>query len=233
MSAALEDPQAPPHRWDELQAKLDAEEYKPAPISRPGRRWRSNTKFFAIAASLLIATGLGVLAYEAWRFSSQHDRLAGEFQHYLEEFDKNPQNAQQILLTKFDGSRTTLKEASAILRYDPLIAKGFPSGCSCNDLYLLKMPCCTCPQAVCKCDNGQHIAVFEHDEDQPAWFGDRPTVNCLCDGKPTSIVQIDDKLAATWKQGKRYLTVIGIGDTADIVRLVAWFEDRTQNGPQL
>lgn len=233
MSAALTDPQSPPALWNDLEAKLDNdEEHKPmsATLAPPSRAPRFPMRLFAVAASLLVAVGLGVVGYKTWFPADEHDHLAINFEHYLDEFDKNPQKAQQVLLTKYDGRPTTVQKAAATLPYEPAIARGLPSGCSFEDVYLLDMPCCTCAQAVCRCDDSQHIAVFEHDEDQPAWFGDRPSINCLCDGKPTNIVQIDDRLAATWKQENRYITVIGARDLEDVTRFVAHLSGSKPNG---
>lgn len=222
MSAAWKDLQAPPPRWNDLEAKLDGEEERASvPLPPPSRSQRFPARLLAVAATVLMAFGFGVFAYNA-RFSpDEHPHLAINFEHYLEEFDKSPEKAQQILLAQYEGRLTTVEEAASTLRYEPVIARGLPSGCSLENVYLLDMPCCTCPQAVCKCDDGRQIAVFEHHEDQPVWFGDRPTIHCLCNGKPTSIVQIDDRLAATWKQAGRYITVVGARDLEDVTRFVA------------
>ncbi|REJ65759.1 MAG: hypothetical protein DWQ31_17645 [Planctomycetota bacterium] len=234
MSASLADPQAPPALWNDLEAKLDNdEEQKPMPsvaVAPPSRSQRFPPRLFAVAATVLVAVGLGVAGYKIWFSPDEHDHLAINFEHYLEEFDKNPEKAQQILLAKYNGRPTTVQQAAAKLQYEPVIAKGLPSGCSLKDVYLLDMPCCTCAQAVCRCDDGQHIAVFEHDLDQPVWFGDRPSIDCLCDGKPTNIVQIDDRLAATWKQGNRYITIIGARDLEDVTRFVAHLSGPKPNG---
>jgi hypothetical protein len=231
MSASLADPQAPSHLWHDLEAKLDNDErQKLTTVSPPSRSQRSPTRLFAVAATLLILFGLGVAGSKIWFSADENDHLSINFEHYLEEIDKNPEGAQQILLTKYDGRPTTVQQAALKLQYEPVIAKGLPSGCSLKDVYLLDMPCCTCAQAVCRCDDGQHIAVFEHDLDQPVWFADRPSINCLCEGKPTSIVQIDDRLAATWKQGNRYITVIGARNLEDVTRFVAHLSGSKSGG---
>jgi len=232
LSAALTDPQAPAHQWNDLEAKLDGEEKDsmPTPSSPPNHSQRFPARFLAMAATLLIAVGLGVANYQTWFSADKHDRLAINFDHYLEEFDQNPEKAQQILLAKYEGRPATVQQATATLRYEPAIARGLPSGCSLEDVFLLDMPCCTCAQAIYKLDDGQLIAVFEHDEDQPVWFGDRPTIDCLCDGKPTSIVQIGTRLAATWKQGNRYITIIGARDLEDVTQLVAHLSGSKPNG---
>ena len=68
------------------------------------------------------------------------------------------------------------------------------------------------------------LCVFEHDSDQPVWFGDRPTSSKMFSGKPTRLVQVDGCLAATWQQERRHITVIGAKDVDEVTRLVAHFE---------
>lgn len=230
ISAGLTTPQAPSHLWNELEAKLDNDAENKPTLAPPSLLQRLPRTVVAVAASLLVAVGLGIAGYSYWFATDEHEHLAINFEHYLEEFDRNPEKAQQILLANYNGQPTTVQEAAAKLKYEPVIAKGLPSGCSLKDVYMLDMPCCSCAQAVCHCDNGRPIAIFEHDIDQPVWFGDRPSINCLCDGKPTSIVQIDDRLAATWKQGNRYVTIIGARDLEDVTRFVAHLSGPKPNG---
>lgn len=67
------------------------------------------------------------------------------------------------------------------------------------------------------------LCVFEHDEDEPVWFGDRPISFEVYSGKPTRVVQIGGGLAATWQQRRRHITVIGAKDIAEVSLLVAHF----------
>ena len=73
------------------------------------------------------------------------------------------------------------------------------------------------------------MAVFEHDTARPGWFGDRATVECLCDGVPTSITQVNDKLAATWKDEKRYMTIIGARDLNEVTEFIAFYSQRNRS----
>ena len=226
MSRRLTDPPVPTHMWEELEAKLRGEETRTAILRRilPNR---TSGRLFAITATILIAAGIGVVTYQAWFAGAGHDHshelLADNFADYLDAFENRPDDAQQILLVNYEGRPTTLLEVSAVLGYEPVVAKGLPAGCSLESVYLLNMPCCTCAQVVCRNEHGRSIAIFEHDFDQPVWFGDRPTVNCLCQDVPTSVVQVGDKLAATWKDGPRYITIIGVSNLEEVTDFVAYF----------
>lgn len=222
LSRKLTDPPVPTYMWEELEVKFrEGGERVPIlrrfmPIGVPGVR-------LALAATLLIAVGVGVAAYQVWFPAHDHDHLAANFGAFLNEFDDRPDQAQQILLASYEGRPTTLQEAATELGYHPVAAKGLPPGCTLDKAYLLKMPCCTCTEIVCRTEDGNSIAIFEHDVDQPVWFGERPTIKCRCDNVPTSVVQVGDKLAATWKNGKRYITIIGANDLDDVTDFVAHF----------
>ena len=224
LSRRLTDPAVSAEMWDELRSRLDTSAEPRTLTSRifpvlvPTRR-------LALVASMLFVVGIGVLAY--LNSHSEHNHLAMNFAHFLEEFDESPSDAQQILLAKYDGRPITLKEATNVLGYEPLAAKGLPPGCSLDKAYLLNMPCCTCAQVVCKNEAGQSIAIFEHDIDQPVWFGDNPSVECLCHDIPTNVVQVGDRLAATWKEGQRYVTVIGAMDLDEVTDFVAHLSGTT------
>jgi len=225
MSAGLKNPPTPAHQWNSLEAKFDKKEEVPLRVSPPKREPQFPTRLMAMAATILVVIGCSFFAYQIWFAAEEHDHLAINFEQFLTEFDENPEKAQQILLAKYEGKTTTVGEATTELRYKPVIAKGMPAGCSLKNVYLLKMPCCTCPQALCEYDDGQQLAVFEHEEKQPVWFGNLPTISCICNGKPTNIVQIGDRLIATWKQGPRYITIIGARDLEEVTRFVAHLSD--------
>jgi hypothetical protein len=186
----------------------------------------------AVASIILIAVGIGAVVYKSpFREGGHshravgHDQLLDGIARYVDTFERDPDSAQQILLANYEGRPTSFGEAAEVLGYQPLVAKGLPAGCALGKVYLLNMPCCTCAQALCRSKDGRSIAVFEHDIDQPAWFRDRPTIDCRCRDVPTNVVQLGDRLAATWKHGKRYITIIGARDLQEVVDFIEYFTD--------
>jgi hypothetical protein len=71
------------------------------------------------------------------------------------------------------------------------------------------------------------LVLFEHSEKQTEWFGDRPRIEAYCHGKATNLVQLPRQLAATWKCGRRYLTVIGAQNVEQVAQLVAFLDARS------
>jgi hypothetical protein len=223
LSRRLTDPPVPAHLWEDVQSKLRG---TTRPFTMLDRfAWNHiPSRLIALAATILVAVGIGVVAYNSWFSDGVHDHLAMNFAEYLKDFRQSPEAAQQILLANYNGRPITLNEATTTLGYEPLAAKGLPQGYSFDKAYLLDMPCCTCAQIVCKNKEGESIAIFEHDIDQPVWFGDRPTVDCLCHDVPTSVIQFGDRLAATWKEGERHVTIIGATDLDEVTEFVASFK---------
>jgi hypothetical protein len=219
MAKDLETPSPPQELWSRLESQLNAG-------SRPasyGRTWLGRPLQLAmVAASLVIISGL------VW-FVGSHDHqnhLAVDFGHYLDRFKDSPTEAQQVLLAKYEGQVVSLDESAKLLGYVPAVASGLPAGLALDAVYVWKMPCCTCVQCLCKRDDGTTIAIFEHSEEQPVWFGDRPATSESCGGKQCSIVQVDDHLAASWQSGTRQITVIGPRDLDELTELVRILDQR-------
>jgi hypothetical protein len=184
-------------------------------------------KYFAIAATVLVAVGLVWFAFGSRSEHGEHDMFAAEFGQYLQEFRADPDAAQQFLLTKYDGRAVTAEQAMQRVGYRPVVANGVPAGYSLDSIYVMSMPCCasmqrcTCVQTVCRRGDGSVIAIFEHGEVNPEWFGDRPATAAHCGGKNCSLVALDDHVAASWQRGKRHITVIGARDVEEVDQLAA------------
>lgn len=215
MASKLRRPEPPAGLWNELEKKLDAAVASSRPRARYLRR-----RIVAMAALLLVGLALGYYVKKTWFGHGNVDHLAANFGSYLEIFQHDPVKAQQMLIANYDGNATSLEEIIRRVKYRPVVADRLPEGYKLEGLYLLKMPCCICPQAVVRGDDGNVLAVFEHGPDEPDWFGDRPMVKCRCAGKPTAIVEIDGKLAATYKSGSRYVTLVGLRDLDETTRLI-------------
>lgn len=191
----------------------------------PVPNWRSPLGW-AIAASLLLFCGW--LGYRTWFDEEQgaEHEFEAVFADYLKEFRDDPRKAQQVLLRNYEGVRVEPARADQSVGYEPVVAGGVPPEYSIESTYVMNMPCCTCVQCVCTHEDGSTIVIFEHDDADPHWFGDREKREQVCAGKTCEIVGLEDSIAATWRQGNRHLTVVGLKDSGQVDRLVAWFERR-------
>ena len=233
MVKGLDDPEPPQQIWAGIEAGLDADR-EGTSIVRPAaeqgwfpRKWRMSV--LATAATILVATGVAWIATRSWHAPGHNVELAAAFEEFLEYFADSPETAQNVLLAKYGGESVDMAEATRQLGYRPAVAMGLPNGYSLEATHVLKMPCCTCVQSICRRDDGQVFAIFEHNEEQPAWFGDRPKTETQCSGCSCSIAQTGRGLVASWKADKRQLTVVGARDRKEIADLIEYFQGRNPN----
>ncbi|QDV82132.1 hypothetical protein TBK1r_10570 [Stieleria magnilauensis] len=148
--------------------------------------------------------------------------FAGVMDDYLQKLPSDPDGAEQMLLTKYDGEKVDAEGAVKLVGYRPIVSGGLPEGYSLASTSVLKMPCCTCVKAVCKRDDGSTLVLFEHDDEETAWFGDRRQSMATCGDKDCCLVDLDSSIAATWKQGSRSVTAVGVRDQDEVAKLVTW-----------
>ncbi len=150
--------------------------------------------------------------------------FAGVMDDYLQQLLRDPGGAEQMLLAKYNGEKVDSDGAVKLVGYQPIVSGGLPDGYSLASTSVLKMPCCTCVKAVCKRSDGSTLVLFEHDDDETAWFGNRPSRMAMCGDKDCCLVDLDSSIAATWKQGTRSVTAVGVRDQAEVTTLVKWLE---------
>lgn len=231
LAGTLPTPAPPENMWAQLNEKLDEQRA----IRSPKHRSRFSfpvPRILAFAATILIAAGIGWLGYRAWFPQSHDEQLAVEFGRYLDVFRNDPEAAQQLLLAKYDGQAVDVRKAADVQRaverlgYRPVVAETLPEGYSVESTTVMKMPCCTCVKCLCKRSDGSTIAIFEHEDEEPDWFGDRPAISAVCNGRRCNLVELEGRIAASWKHDKRVITVIGLRDVAEVNTLVAWLDER-------
>lgn len=196
------------------------------------RRWtRATYQRLAIAASILILLGFSVWLSRDGSLSDSHNHqeFVATMDHYLRVLPENPDQAEQFLLKKYKGIVVDPDQAVRLVGYRPAVADGLPEGYSLASTSVLKMPCCTCVKAVCRRSDGSTLVLFEHDDEETEWFGDRASSMAMCGDKECSLVELDSSIAATWREGSRSVTAVGARDQAEIAALVTWFEQRAES----
>jgi anti-sigma factor RsiW len=223
----------PAQLWNRLEEQLDGEQCAESARTTwaDAPRWiKTPAVRLVLATAAVILIAVGWLGYTKWFQHHDDHQFAETFGQYLDEFSVNPNAAQKLLLAKYHAQSVDPAEAIQTVGYRPAIADGMPDGYSIESTHVMTMPCCTCVQSLCRRNDGSTIAIFEHDDDEmDVWFGGRPEISTVCNGARCSLVELDDGFAASWRHGKRHVTVIGLRDTAEIGDLVAWMGDAIES----
>jgi hypothetical protein len=183
-----------------------------------------------MVASLIAAVAIGYWA--AWRTSPDEvERIAAAHVHKtLTRFPQKPHAVVDELSAQYQGALVSLDAARELLGYDPVAAKLPSAGYRVASTHVLKMPCCKCPASLCVREDGSEFLIFEHNEEQPMWFGDSPTISAKCGGQVCHCVQMPDQLAVTWKVGTRHVTAVGVNGLEEIARLMAVVDPPSSSG---
>ncbi len=231
IAGALTDPVPPDQLWSRIESQLDHGQTT-APLavrSLDVKTKKVDTRRWSwLAATLLITATIGLFAYSLLSPHSEHHEFMAVFGEYLEHFQTDPGSAQDFLLATYESHRVSPEEAIDRVGYRPVVADGLPPGYTMTTTHVMKMPCCTCVQCLCQRPDGTSLAVFEHNDDELHWFGDRPAIQVICQSKQCSLVELPDSIAASWQHGKRQITVIGARDVKEIDDLVAWFNQSAE-----
>lgn len=216
----------PSELWSDIERALDSGEsvQRVEKTPRPNRR---PATLLVVAATVLVVIGVSWIVYQKTHDHDGHDELAVNMAHYVEVFRKDPNEAQQYLLSTYGNQSTNVAEATKQLGYRPSVADALPERYTVDAMYVMDMPCRKCVQCLCKRDDGKLLAIFEHDEDQPMWFGDRSAITARCGDTECQVVQMNGQLAFTLKRGARHITVVGAESLEEVQKLVDAFG---QNG---
>ena len=236
-------PKVPPAVWQGIAAGLSDEARNEGELNGLGkpqlsdnlapRRWASSRQL-AMAASVLLMLGFGYwMSRDMGHSHSGEQGHSAEFvatmDHYLHQLPTDPVAAEQFLLNKYDGQSVTADSAVQLVGYRPAVADGLPEGYSLASTSVLTMPCCTCVKAVCKRQDGSTLVLFEHDDEETEWFGQRESNMAMCGDKECCLVDLDSSIAATWKRGSRSLTAVGVRDVDEVNTLVSWLDEKVSS----
>ncbi len=216
-------PIAPKDGWSELAPLLDAPTTPATHVAASKPTFMSKPRALALAATILIVVGAGWFGYRMWAPEHMHTAMLG---HYIEEFQRDPAAAQQLLLAQYPSEAVVAEMVVQRVGYRPAVADGMPRGYAIESTFVMEMPCCTCVQTLCKRTDGSTLVVFEHNDENAKWLGKRSSTMASCAGKSCCITKLDSQIAATWKRGKRHMTLIGAKDVQEVEQIVAWLDQR-------
>ena len=230
-------PDVPPSVWAGISNELEHGTGEPE-VDNPriedtsGRSWLT-TAGLSLAASVRLLLGAGYWMSQHSGHESGHDaEFVMTMDHYLETLAADPDEAEKFLLDKYNGQSVEPEDAVRLVGYRPAVASGLPDNYTLASTSVMKMPCCTCVKAVCKREDGSTLVLFEHDDEETEWFGDRPSSMATCGDKECCLVNLDENIAATWKRGSRWVTAVGVRDEAEVSELVTWLDSKVDTQPK-
>ena len=229
LARELSHPEPPADLWDQIEAQLPESQLRPVRNLSPARQipgFTMRSRILTAAVTVLFLAGTAFVIYDRHGSDGHDEHLAVNFNQFLDEFPESAERAQELLHANYPSSAVDIEQATREVKYRPAVANALPTGYSLDSVHLVRMPCCLCVEALCTAPDGTRLAVLEHAIDQPVWFGDRPSEECECDGRRARMVGFDSRFAATWKSEKRFLTVIGIRDEAELASLMRHLDPR-------
>lgn len=202
--------------WSQIERQLDNE----TPLTEGIKQVRGSrfytSRLFVLATTIIIAVGISWFSYPLWfAHGHHHHQFTEDFGIYLEEFRRDPDAAQQILLAKYKNHPVIPDQAIKRVGYLPAVAGGLPEEYTLVSTHVMKIPCCSCIQSICKRSDGSTLVIFEHGGES-------------CSNQECCLTELDNQITATWKQGRRQITLIGVRDTFEVDQMVAWLD---QNSP--
>lgn len=242
MAGQIDSPAPPSSKmWEQLSGDLgyvrpthdaaDSQSVSPVP-ERAAASKQSQLAYFgwgaALAAVILVGIALGRLG--AWSSANgNRDAMAVVIERYLEKFRDDPMAAQSYLLSSYKSEEVGVDAAAKLVGYRPTIGQELPDGYAVESIHVLKMPCCTCVECFCSRKSGTSLAIFEHHKDATKeWFEDGKTSSMVCEGVSCKLATMGSQIVASWENGPRGITIVGLDDKAELDRFVAWFGDRRQ-----
>ncbi len=222
-------PRPPDALWNRIATSLDDEVVAPASAVESVTRTTSSDEgvesnpvsrqrfLGSLATAVALLIGFGIMWWAQQRAHiHEHDPLA----QYAQEFGSDPILAQQRLTAQYEGQPVSADRAIQLVGYRPSTVRPPPDGFELDTLYVLDMPCCKCIEAFWKRDDQSCVAIFEHNTEPEEWFQDHASIQIPCAGKSCRVIEIGDQLAASWRRGRRTITVIGLRSIEELSRLV-------------
>jgi hypothetical protein len=170
---------------------------------------------------------LGILVLISWprdHRTAEHRHMEVNLAKFVDAFSTDPAGAQQALERQYPNRVVEPDAVMSLVSYRPVAPDQLPGGLSRESVRVFDMPCCKCVQSLYRSPQGGPVAVFEHVNDEPAWFGGKPSITATCCGQAVTLVECGEGLCAAWKGGGRFLTVVGVKTVEELHDVIAGIE---------
>lgn len=192
-------------------------------VTSINRTFNNRTSLLKYAVATAAAILFGFIGFQMlFNRDDDHKKMATAMEYIAANSDAV--GITTHLLDKFGGEEISPDSAISLMGYSPIASKGLPVGYSVESIQVLNMPCCKCTQTACRRPDNSRFFIFEHNNEETGWFEHRKKRECNCGGKHCKVVELDNRLAATYKKENRHITMLGVRDEEEIELLVRQFE---------
>ena len=176
-----------------------------------------------LAAALLVTAatfiGLVTMRYLPIHANSQGD-MAAVYGRFLDAYSAGTDDAPQVLVKHYQGKPINVQTAARVLKHNSVAPPTLLAKHHIAERFHLRMPNCDCVETVYTCEGKTSLVLFEYDKEHSDWFDARPSVQSECRGKSCCLVQLNDRLAATWPVNGGYVTAVGVRDVDELGTLM-------------
>lgn len=226
LAASLDAPETPASVWSAVAQELD-ENNDSGQVEIAKQATNINrTPLLKYAAALAATLLIGFVGFQLL-FHGDHDhKEMAEAMEYVAA-NSDADGITTHLLNKYGGGEISADNAITQVGYRPIASKGLPVGYTVESIQVLNMPCCKCTQTACRRPDNSRFFIFEHDNEETGWFEHRNKRQCNCGGKDCQVVELDNRLVATYEKDNRHVTLLGVRDEEEIELLVSQFEEKS------
>lgn len=226
MALVLRESQSP-DLWESIATQLDGN--RPP---RPRRGWRLGSlrehRRHLVWGTALAAV-VAILAVASWQWSplvdSHHRQMDANLARFVDGFRRDPVQAQRTLQDQYASRLVEPESLISLVKYQSVAPAELPGGFRRESTRVFDMPCCKCVQTVYTSNGRPSLALFEHVNEESAWFATMPSINATCCGHSIKLVQCGDGLCAAWKGDGRFITVVGADTLEALSEVIAVIEE--------
>ena len=228
MASGLRESQAP-DLWGAIATQLDATS---APGTRRGWPLGSRSGYshrLLWGAALAAAVAIVVVVSSQWfrHVDDYHRQMDANLARFVDGFRRDPVEAQRTLQNQYASRLVEPESLISLVKYQSVAPAELPGGFRCESTRVFDMPCCKCVQTLYAFEGRPRLALFEHVNEESAWFATMPSINATCCGHSIKLVQCGDGLCAAWKGDGRFITVVGADTLETLSQVIAVIEEST------
>ena len=222
----------PPDLWGAIASQLDG---APPLILRPVRGWQLGRRpkhIRRLVWGTALAASVAVFVVVFWQWSphvdSHHQQMDANLARFVDTFRRNPVEAQQTLQDQYASRLVEPHSLVSLVNYRSVAPEELPGGLRRASTRVFDVPCCKCVQTLYTSEGQSRLALFEHVNEESAWFATNPSINAVCCGHTIRLVQCGDGLCAAWKGDGRFITIVGAETLETLSDVIAVIEETDQ-----